>query len=149
MNKEIIDVFLEIYNRFRLEFYRNLNQGEGDDALTVSESFCLEVINGLDYATVRDVAAFMNISQPNAAYKISNLEDKEYITKTQSKDDKRVFHLNVTDKYYDFVEKKNANVVAILEKSLANVDEDVLNQSLDLLKKFNNLLPATGEYLDK
>ena len=63
--------FLKIYNTFKLDFYRSLNFGEEENALTVSESFCLEVINGLRKPTVRDVANVMKISQPNSAYKMS------------------------------------------------------------------------------
>lgn len=132
--------FLKVYNRFKLDFYRTLNFGEeSEETLTVSESFCLEVINGLKKPTVRDVANFMKISQPNAAYKISNLEDKGYITKTQSKEDKRVFYLNVTKKYDKFSQKKNkhlAEVLDELEKNLSAEDAQKLDEVLKMMYEF-------------
>lgn len=141
--------FLKIYNRFRLDFYRNLNFDETEDALTVSESFCLEVINGLDQATVRDVAAFMKISQPNAAYKISNLEEKGYITKTQSQEDKRIFFLNVTKKYDGFLKKKNANVICLLEEIMGNLSPTEIEEAVEIIKKLNENIPSPDEYLRK
>ncbi|NLW42193.1 MAG: winged helix DNA-binding protein [Tissierellia bacterium] len=149
MKEEMINEFLKIYNRFRLDFYRNLNFGEDEDSLTVSESFCLEVINGLDQATVRDVAAFMKISQPNAAYKISNLEEKGYITKNQSQEDKRIFYLNVTDKYYGFLELKNENVVTILDEIMENLTSEEIETTTKMMGRINENMPSPNEYLKK
>ncbi|MDO5650372.1 MAG: MarR family winged helix-turn-helix transcriptional regulator [Gallicola sp.] len=139
--------FLKTYNRFKLDFYRSLNFGEEENSLTVSESFCLEVINGLKKATVRDVAAFMRISQPNAAYKISNLEDKGYITKTQSKEDKRIFYLNVTKKYSDFSKKKNKHLIEVLDEVESKISPEELQALTEVLKMLNATLPSADEYI--
>ncbi|MDO5028901.1 MAG: MarR family winged helix-turn-helix transcriptional regulator [Bacillota bacterium] len=140
--------FLKVYNRFKLDFYRTLNMGENkEDTLTVSESFCLEVINGLKKPTVRDVANFMKISQPNAAYKISNLEEKGYITKTQSKEDKRVFYLNVTKKYDKFSQKKNKNLADILDQLEKSLSPEDLQKTEEVLKAVYDNLPTADELL--
>lgn len=141
--------FLKIYNTFKLDFYRSLNFGDEENALTVSESFCLEVINGLEKPTVRDVANFMKISQPNAAYKISNLENKGYITKQQSKEDKRVYYLNVTNKYDKFSQGKNKHLIEILddlEKKLSSAD---LEKTKEVLEVMYESLPTADDLLKK
>ena len=43
----------------------------------------------------------MNISSPNAAYKVNSLIKKGYIQKTQSQEDRREYHLEVTEKYME------------------------------------------------
>lgn len=140
--------FLKVYNRFKLDFYRTLNMGENkEDSLTVSESFCLEVINGLKKPTVRDVASFMKISQPNAAYKISNLEDKGYITKTQSKEDKRVFYLNVTKKYDKFSQNKNKYLADILDTLEKTMSPDDIKKTEEVLKAVYDHLPTADDLL--
>lgn len=140
--------FLKVYNRFKLDFYRTLNFGEeGEDTLTVSESFCLEVINGLKKPTVRDVANFMKISQPNAAYKISNLEEKGYITKTQSKEDKRVFYLNVTKKYDKFSQKKNKHLAEVLDELEKKLPAEDLAKMEEILKEMFDYLPTAEELM--
>lgn len=140
--------FLKVYNRFKLDFYRTLNMGENkEDSLTVSESFCLEVINGLKKPTVRDVANFMKISQPNAAYKISNLEEKGYITKTQSKEDKRVFYLNVTKKYDKFSQKKNKNLADILDQLEKSLSPEDIQKTEEVLKAVYDHLPTADDLL--
>lgn len=140
--------FLKVYNRFKLDFYRTLNMGENkEDSLTVSESFCLEVINGLKKPTVRDVASFMKISQPNAAYKISNLEDKGYITKTQSKEDKRVFYLNVTKKYDKFSQTKNKYLADILDTLESTMSPEDIKKTEEVLKAVYDHLPTADDLL--
>lgn len=141
--------FLKIYNTFKLDFYRSLNFGEEENALTVSESFCLEVINGLRKPTVRDVANFMKISQPNAAYKISNLEDKGYIVKQQSKEDKRVYYLNVTKKYDEFSQKKNKHLIEILDELEEKLSSSDLQKLEDVLKIMYESLPTADDLLKK
>lgn len=140
--------FLETYKLFKLDFYRNLNTKNGPRSLTVSESFCLEVINGLDNATVRDVANFMQISQPNAAYKISNLEDKGYITKNQSKEDKRIFYLEVTDRYDEFSKEKNKFIYKLLDELEENLSEEDQENLERLLGTINSFIPDANDYLD-
>ena len=44
----------------------------------------------------------MRISSPNAAYKVNSLIKKGYIRKVQSKEDRREYHLEVTQKYIDY-----------------------------------------------
>ena len=44
----------------------------------------------------------MAISPTNAAYKVNSLIQKGYVRKVQSPDDKREYHLEVTQKYIDY-----------------------------------------------
>ena len=53
----------------------------------------------LDYPEFAKIA---NLSSPNAAYKVNNLMKKGYLEKIQSKEDKREYHLYVTQKYVDY-----------------------------------------------
>lgn len=130
-----------------MDFYNSMNIEEEDSPLTVSESFCLEVINGLKKPTVRDVANFMKISQPNAAYKISNLEKKGYITKQQSKEDKRVYYLNVTKRYDKFSNKKNKHLIEVLDDLEKKLSQDDLKKAEEVLRHLYNLLPNENNLL--
>lgn len=139
--------FLRLYSRFKLDFYSTMNMEEDDSTLTVSESFCLEVINGLKKPTVRDVANFMKISQPNAAYKISNLERKGYIVKQQSKEDKRVYYLNVTKKYDKFSQRKNKHLIDVLDSLEEKLSSEDLKKTEEVLKLLYESLPNDNNLL--
>lgn len=91
----------EIYHTLKLYFYREmaLQAAGGRDNLSIAEAFCMECIYALGEPTIAEFARFMNISSPNATYKIHSLVDKGYLEKIQSEKDKRLYHLRPTKKY--------------------------------------------------
>ena len=65
--------FGQVYTKFKLHFYKQIfNRFEDREAtLTTVESFCMEVIMALGEPTIAQFSHMMNLSTPNAAYKIS------------------------------------------------------------------------------
>ena len=96
--------FNEVYTKFKLHFYQEIFQRfqTREASLTTVETFCMESIMALGSPTVNEFATFMRISPPNAAYKVNSLVKKGYINKIQSQDDRREYHLEVTQKYIDY-----------------------------------------------
>ena len=79
----------------------------------------METIQALGSPTVNEFASFMRISPPNAAYKINSLIRKGYVRKLQSEQDKREYHLQVTQKYRDYY----------------NISSDYVRQVVDRMRK--------------
>ncbi len=79
--------FSEVYTKFKLHFYRKVfERWESREAtLTTVETFCMEIIYALDRPTVNEFASFVQISPPNAAYKVNSLIRKGYLKKVQSR----------------------------------------------------------------
>jgi DNA-binding MarR family transcriptional regulator len=104
MGDSLMAAFLDVYTRFKLHFYRKIfSRFELREAsLTAVETFCVDVINALKLPTVNEFAKFVDISQANAAYKIQNLIEKGYVRKVRSENDKREYHLAVTEKFYAY-----------------------------------------------
>ena len=98
------DAFFTVYTKFKLHFYKEIFDRfqTREASLTTVETFCMETILALGRPTVNEFASFMNISSPNAAYKVNSLIKKGYINKVQSKEDRREYHLEVTQKYIDY-----------------------------------------------
>ena len=96
--------FNEVYTKFKLHFYQEIFRRfqDREASLTTVETFCMESIMALGSPTVNEFATFMRISPPNAAYKVNSLVKKGYIRKVQSPDDRREYHLVVTQKYIDY-----------------------------------------------
>ena len=96
--------FLEVYTKFKLHFYQKVcsRLQDREASLTTVETFCMEVIHALGNPTVNEFASYSQISPPNAAYKVNSLIKKGYLRKRQSKQDKREFYLEVTQKYIDY-----------------------------------------------
>ena len=98
------DSFAEVYTKFKLHFYQEIfSRFQSREAtLTAVETFCMEIILALKEPTINEFASFVHISSPNAAYKVNSLIKKGYINKVQSKEDRREYHLEVTQKYIDY-----------------------------------------------
>ena len=98
------EAFTNVYMKFKLHFYQKVFERlqDREATLTTVETFCMEIIYALDHPTVAEFSKVANISSPNAAYKINNLVKKGYLKKIQSVEDRREYHLEVTQKYLDY-----------------------------------------------
>lgn len=96
--------FNQVYTKFKLHFYRAVfaRFQKREASLTTVETFCMEIIMALGKPTINEFSRFVSISPPNAAYKVNRLIQKGYVRKVQSPDDKREYHLEVTQKYIDY-----------------------------------------------
>lgn len=91
--------FERLYYKFRANYCKNLFEGVKEGSLSATDSYCLEVIFLLERPTVNEFAEYVNISLPNASYRINNLIQKGYVRKHVSEYDRREYHLEVTDKF--------------------------------------------------
>ena len=110
--------FDRVYTKFKLHFYRSIFSRfqDREASLTTVETFAMETIQALGAPTVSEFASFMKISPPNAAYKINSLVRKGYIEKIRSQQDKREYHLQVTQKYKDYYNISSDYVRQVVER---------------------------------
>ena len=141
--------FEEVYTKFKMHFYREIfgkfNNWEGN--LTTVETFCMEVICAMGKPTINEFANFINISQPNAAYKVNNLIKKGYLTKTQSTVDRREYFLEVTQKYRDYFDISSGymrDVIGRLDGRLTEAQKEGFTDTLNIMSK--ELMPDVPDY---
>lgn len=132
--------FSDVYLKFKLHFYQKVFKQiqSRETSLTTVETFCVEIIHALGEPTVNEFANFINVSSPNAAYKVNSLIQKGYIEKVQSKTDKREYHLHVTDRYfeyYDMSQKYIHEVVKRMENTFTKEQLDTLEKCLSIVSK--------------
>lgn len=110
--------FFNVYTKFKLHFYQEIFQRfqSREASLTTVETFCVETIQALGSPTVNEFATFMRISPPNAAYKVNSLVKKGYIRKVQSSQDRREYHLEVTQKYIDYYNVSTNYMVEVMDR---------------------------------
>lgn len=111
--------FQTVYTKFKLHFYKSVfGRFENREAtLTTVESFCMEGIVALGSPTVAEFSKMMQISTPNAAYKINSLMQKGYVEKVQSITDRREYHLVPTKKYMDYYNISYSYLSTVLERA--------------------------------
>lgn len=113
--------FFKVYTKFKLHFYQEIFRRfqDREASLTTVETFCMESIQALGSPTVNEFANFMCISSPNAAYKVNSLVKKGYIRKVQSQDDRREYHLELTQKYIDYYNVSSDYLRLVMERVAA------------------------------
>ncbi len=134
--------FEKLYYKFRDNYCKNLFSGmnEGKERLSPTESYCVEAIYLLNRPTVHQFANYVNISQPNATYRISNLISKGYVRKVLSEDDRREYFLEVTDKFskkYGMNASFNAQLMSGIRESFTE-EEIVLLE--EMMKRLNVIM---------
>ena len=110
--------FDAVYTNFKLHFYQKVFQRfeTREASLTTVESFCMEGIMAMGEPTIAEFAAMMQISTPNAAYKINNLVKKGYVERIQSTTDRREFHLRPTPKYSEYYNISYAYLHTVIQR---------------------------------
>ena len=112
--------FAAVYTKFKLHFYQEIfaHFQNREASLTTVETFAMETIQALGTPTINEFATFMRISPPNAAYKINSLVRKGYLTRVQSEQDKREYHLQVTQKYREYYNLSTAYISKVMDRIL-------------------------------
>lgn len=100
--------------------------------LSVSEVVSLFLIDRLKYPTIAEFANAVGISQSNATYTVHKLVSKGYLDKAQSQEDRRQFHLSVTDKFVDEIKEPAKR----LERQILNVADEASEEEQEVIEKF-------------
>ena len=132
------EAFARVYTKFKLHFYRKVFERfqDREASLTTVESFCMEIIHALDHPTVNEFASFVQISPPNAAYKVNSLVQKGYLRKVQSPSDRREYHLEPTQKYLDYYNISYSYLSTVMERikeRFSPEDEQKIEQMLQVI----------------
>ena len=134
--------FSKVYTKFKLHFYRAVfGRFQAREAtLTTVETFCMETIAALGEPTVNEFSSFVGISSPNAAYKINNLVQKGYVEKRQSQQDKREYHLVVTQKYRDYYDISYRYLNTVMERIKTRFPEQDVKRLEEMLEVISSEL---------
>ncbi|MDO4978092.1 MAG: MarR family transcriptional regulator [Eubacteriales bacterium] len=128
--------FSKVYMKFKLHFYQKVFERlqDREASLTTVETFCMEIIYALNRPTVAEFAKLANISSPNAAYKINNLVKKGYLKKVRSEEDRREYHLEVTEKYLNYYNISYNYMDTVMNRIEDRFNEDEMEMLIRVLE---------------
>lgn len=121
--------FQMVYDNFKMRFYQSLCQNSKE--LNMQEAFCLDVIHMLGNPTILEFANYMEISQPNATYKINQMIQKGYLVKEACIDDKRSYRLKVTEKFLECYRGNDRYI----KKTLKDIESQFSEKEVQTLQK--------------
>ncbi len=88
--KKLMD---KIYEESAVEYESEMKKNKIDLPLSIGEEQHLETIYKLRYPTFSDFASAIKLTKPAATQIIKQYIKKGYVTKVQSEDDRRVYHI--------------------------------------------------------
>ena len=143
--------FQEVYTKFKLHFYQNVFQrfATREATLPTVESFCMEGIMAMGEPTIAEFSRMMQISTPNAAYKIGSLVKKGYVEKIQSTTDRREYHLRPTQKYIDYYNISYSYLSTVIERVRQRFPEEDVDKLEEMLSVISNELMPELDMLKK
>ncbi len=132
----------KFYRKIKLIIYKNMFDRikDKEEALSSTEYFCLECIYLMGNPTISQFAKFLDISSPNATYKVKQLIKKGFITKEKSEKDGREYFLAPTQKFFDFYENKEDYVL---------VNELKQNMTKRECKKIDKIMKILTDNMEK
>ncbi len=140
-----------IYLKLKLYYYRRIFRKIAEnekDTLTALEAFCAEAIYGLGHPTLTEFANFINVSQPNAAYKIANLERKGYVQKTKSSEDGRIVRISITDKFLQLYGTSERYVSILAKRLERKYSKEELDQFSSIMRSISeDMMIEVNKYL--
>jgi len=144
------EVFSEVYQKFKLNFYRGIFEQlqDRESSLSASEAFAVEVINALHEPTIGQFARSLHISQPNATYKVNALIRKGYVERVVSATDRREYHLRTTphfQKYYAINQRYLDVVMERIRMRFSEQETAQLEQMLTIIS--TELMPEADRMI--
>ena len=144
------DNFLEVYDKFKLEFFRRIFElvRERDGSLSAMEAFSIEIIHALNEPTIGRFAEFLNISQSNATYKVNSLIKKGYLKKQNSNTDRREYHLVLSEKYYNYTDIMRSYVKTVLGRMEDSFSQDEIELFSKMLRRISDEMMPEAEVFE-
>lgn len=133
----------QLYEHFRLEHYRELfgRIREKTGSLSATEAYAADVIYLLKDPTISTFAETLGISQPNATYKINNLESKGYVRRTVGSEDRRECRVSVAERFYSHYNTDYPFIIGGVEKLAQKYTPEQLALFEEMLGDLNEFLP--------
>jgi len=103
------DLLLHFINTLDLSL-KKINQDVGDRSgfarLTIHQLQYIDAINQLGEPSITEIAEQLKITKASVTTGVNKLLHMGYITKTQSSEDRRVYHVSLTDAGMQLVQAK-------------------------------------------
>ena len=94
--EQVILAFIDTLDQSLKKLQEEVGISAGIAKLTLNQFQYIDAINELGEPTITEVANRLNITKASVTAGINKLIDSGYVTKTQSNEDKRVFHVRLT-----------------------------------------------------
>ena len=138
-------ILIEFINTLDLSLknlQKNVGDASGFSKLTVHQLQYLDAINDLENPTITEIANKLHITKASVTVGVNKLIELGFVSKTQSKEDKRVFHVSLKESGRRFAAAKYQTlqdygkfIKSALSKEEAKQFEAILTKLVELFQR--------------
>lgn len=132
-------LLIEFINTLDLSLKKVQTDASGFSRLTISQLQYIDAIDALGKPAISEIANRLNITKASVTAGVNKLVEMGYIVKTQSDEDKRVFHVSLTEAGRELVSAKYQALKAYGEFIGAALSEEEARQFEAILTKLVKL----------
>jgi DNA-binding MarR family transcriptional regulator len=141
MEKLLIE-FIDSLDSSLKKFQKQMGESSGFSKLTINQIHYIDAVNDLGKPAITQIADRLKISKASVTAGINKLVNLGFVRKNQSNEDKRVFHVSLTEEgehlinlKYQVIKEYEEFISSALSAEEARQFEDILSK---LVKHFKN-----------
>ena len=128
---ELIEIITKLIGDWEMRFLRECEEA----GFTARQIEYIDIIDKLDNPSLGEIAKVLELSKPSVTAIVDNLVKKGYIEKFQSDEDRRIFHVHLSDKGKQLVKMHQETHNRIADLFRHNLDSDDLEVLVSILNK--------------
>ncbi len=132
-----IQKLIDLYQK-RIKW--NQIKGISDLDITLPQYFALTTIYTLKYCNMKELAENLEVSYPTVTGIVDRLVRNGYAKRSNSTEDRRVIHVELSEKGLKTVKKINKIKYEYLQKALRNLSDEELVQGVESFTVFSKAL---------
>lgn len=133
--------FISLFNNLNSKFMDNFNKNVNNlNNISKDEKNYLNIIYKLKKTTLTKFAEFAEVTKPAATQIINKFINKGYVTKNISKEDKRIYYVELTEEIKKHFIEGYKNFNKMINECLSFLTEEEVEQFNNLLLKINENL---------
>ena len=143
--EKILVEFIDTLDLSLKKMQKEAGNNAGFSNLSIHQLQYIDAINTLGNPTITEIANRLHITKASVTAGVNKLIDMGYVTKTQSKEDKRVFHVSLKESGRELTDAKDRALKEYVKfiKSALSIDEarqfeTILNKLVDLFRNIES-----------
>jgi DNA-binding MarR family transcriptional regulator len=141
--EEILIEFVNTLDSLFKKLQEEVGNTSGVSQLTISQFQYIDAIHQLGEPTITEIAEKLSITKASVTAGINKLAQRGYVTKTQSREDKRVFRVSLTETGMQLINAKYQALKEYGDFISAALSEDEARQFQAIITKLVKLFRQT------
>ncbi len=131
--------FIQFMKAMDMDEFSLIRDSKYGEMLSYINILHLYIISHTEKITVSELADKVNMSRPAITQKVNDLEKLGMIQKRQSKEDKRVFYISISDELREMTTNtKMATVLDAVDKKFSKEKKEIFAEMLQYMTDYEN-----------